>query len=596
MKLPLEFWTTECFSKIARTIGKPLHVDQATAKKLRLDYARVCVEIDVGTDLPDDVQITINGEAVIVALQYQWLPPICTNCKVFGHPKGTCFKQPGTKVSSQRDIWQVVGKGKGKRDANSATMVTGKSSTSQSAIEDSNGIPSVLADLSNSIELQPITTFDFVHNLSSEIVVKDSVDKGMVAKGPVVHVVSNNDNGRQMAASDQSVLGQGDATSGPRSSSNSIETIVTQALSDELSDSEDELLEVLERVVSSNQMSQTLVHLNPPASLDVGSSDSHTPQGKLGLGAKGRAAEKVPTGGSVINKSLSKFAQKRLRKLAKEQCGGAPFYATFVYGANSYLSRQALWSSLHQSSTPHPWVVLGDFNAIRFPNEKSGGSSSWPPYMDEFNDCLFALELDDLKFSGCFFTWANKQDPAHHVTTRLDMVLVNEQWMKDYSCSSAHFPKPGISDHSPGIVCITPSPRKSTKPFKFFDFIADHPQFFTVVQQVWRKVIIGNPMFCVSEKLKLLQRELKFINNRDFSDVSKRVVDTRQLLESLQKDLGSQPSNSFVISKEKEVHRQLLTLLRAKESLATQKSRIQWLKLGDQCTSYFFKAQLQKQE
>ncbi|KAI8535189.1 hypothetical protein RHMOL_Rhmol10G0154500 [Rhododendron molle] len=64
LKLPLEFWTAECFSKIASTIGKPLHVDQATAKKLRLDYARICVEIDAETDLPDDVQITINGEAL----------------------------------------------------------------------------------------------------------------------------------------------------------------------------------------------------------------------------------------------------------------------------------------------------------------------------------------------------------------------------------------------------------------------------------------------------------------------------------------------------------------------------------------------------
>ncbi|XP_058219491.1 uncharacterized protein LOC131330032 [Rhododendron vialii] len=176
--------------------------------------------------------------------------------------------------------------------------------------------------------------------------------------------------------------------------------------------------------------------------------------------------------------------------------------------------------------------------------------------MNEFNGCLYAFELDDLRFSGCFFTWANKQDHAHHVTTKLDRVLVNEQWMKDYSCSSAHFPTPGISDHS----------------------------------LVWRKVIFGNPMFCVCEKLKLLQGEFKIINIRDFSDVSKRVVDTRQLLESLQKDLGSQSSNLSVISQEKEVHKQLLTLLRTEESLAKQKSRIQWLKLGDQCISYFFKA------
>lgn len=41
-KLPFEFWTAESFSKIASTIGKPLHVDKATEKRQRLDFARVC--------------------------------------------------------------------------------------------------------------------------------------------------------------------------------------------------------------------------------------------------------------------------------------------------------------------------------------------------------------------------------------------------------------------------------------------------------------------------------------------------------------------------------------------------------------------------
>ncbi|KAG5516313.1 hypothetical protein RHGRI_037131 [Rhododendron griersonianum] len=193
-----------------------------------MDYARICVEIDAGTDLPDDIQITINGEAVVVALQYQWLPPICTDCKVFGHPKGSCIKQSGTKVSGQKDTWQVVSKGKGKRDTNSADVVSGEASSSQSAIEDSNGNPSVLADLPNSVELQPITPSEAVA----------SEDNGIVVKGPVVHALSNLDKGGQRAACEQSFQGQVDDTTG--------------------SDSDVELLEVLERVVSSNKVSENM--------------------------------------------------------------------------------------------------------------------------------------------------------------------------------------------------------------------------------------------------------------------------------------------------------------------------------------------------
>lgn len=84
-KLPLECWTEDGFSRIASAIGKPLYVDKATERQQRLDFARVCVEIDAADDHPTEIQISLNGESVVVALEYQWMPPVCQICKVFGH-------------------------------------------------------------------------------------------------------------------------------------------------------------------------------------------------------------------------------------------------------------------------------------------------------------------------------------------------------------------------------------------------------------------------------------------------------------------------------------------------------------------------------
>lgn len=84
------------------------------------------------------------------------------------------------------------------------------------------------------------------------------------------------------------------------------------------------------------------------------------------------------------------------------KCGVPSFFATFVYGDNNYLRRQVLWSSLHHLGTSSPWIVLGDFNVIRFPREKIGGTVAWPTYMDEFNNCLYALQIDDLRYSWLF--------------------------------------------------------------------------------------------------------------------------------------------------------------------------------------------------
>lgn len=108
-RLPLEFWTHVGFSKIASTIGKPIYVDEATANKKRLDFARICVEIDAGDELPSDITISVKSDSVMVGVEYQWLPPSCKSCKVFGH---SCGPKAVPKQTNPNEEWRVVGKNK----------------------------------------------------------------------------------------------------------------------------------------------------------------------------------------------------------------------------------------------------------------------------------------------------------------------------------------------------------------------------------------------------------------------------------------------------------------------------------------------------
>lgn len=98
------------FSKIASAIGKPIHIDEATAKKKRLDFARICVEINAEDELPNDITISVNSDSVMVGVEYQWLPPKCESCKVFGHACTPKIVPNHTK--SEEEEWVVVGKGK----------------------------------------------------------------------------------------------------------------------------------------------------------------------------------------------------------------------------------------------------------------------------------------------------------------------------------------------------------------------------------------------------------------------------------------------------------------------------------------------------
>ncbi|KAL2253036.1 UNVERIFIED_CONTAM: hypothetical protein Sindi_0098300 [Sesamum indicum] len=80
--LPMEFWTTDRLSTVASGVGKPLYPDAITRACTRLNFARVCVMVDVSQNLPNHVIIMTRDEdggetPCKVDVEYEWLPPKC---------------------------------------------------------------------------------------------------------------------------------------------------------------------------------------------------------------------------------------------------------------------------------------------------------------------------------------------------------------------------------------------------------------------------------------------------------------------------------------------------------------------------------------
>ncbi|XP_058774501.1 uncharacterized protein LOC131648792 [Vicia villosa] len=94
-QLPLLYWGEESIGKIASALGKPLMMDECTAKKLRVSYARVLIEIDVTTELKDSINIkTPSGIRMVQQIEYEWRPPFCKQCNKVGHE---CKKKEAVK-------------------------------------------------------------------------------------------------------------------------------------------------------------------------------------------------------------------------------------------------------------------------------------------------------------------------------------------------------------------------------------------------------------------------------------------------------------------------------------------------------------------
>lgn len=95
---PLCCWNPAGISKVASRVGIPLAVDSLTASKARLTFARVCVQVNTSSPLPDTIPINLNGLEFDQEVLYDWKPSFCNSCSSFSHDDNSYPKNAGNVI------------------------------------------------------------------------------------------------------------------------------------------------------------------------------------------------------------------------------------------------------------------------------------------------------------------------------------------------------------------------------------------------------------------------------------------------------------------------------------------------------------------
>lgn len=163
--------------------------------------------------------------------------------------------------------------------------------------------------------------------------------------------------------------------------------------------------------------------------------------------------------------------------------------------------------------------------------------------VEDFRQAVEACGLEDLNYGGSYYTWSNRNSHGERVYSKLDRVLVNQEWVLMWEQSRAQFLLEGISDHSPALVLCGLSQVTSTTPFRYCEMWASHPEFPAILRRVWESQMEGSCMFQVVSKLKQLKQSLKQLHRQRFRAVHEQVDILRVQLATAQKFLQSDPLN-----------------------------------------------------
>jgi hypothetical protein len=172
--------------------------------------------------------------------------------------------------------------------------------------------------------------------------------------------------------------------------------------------------------------------------------------------------------------------------------------------------------------------------------------------------------MEDIKPSRGKNTWSNKRNGPGHITTRLDIFLVQRSFLLLGLNAESKIIPFSASDHKPISLEITKDSPLSPIPFRFSPSWIHHEEFFELVTGVWKDLVSGSPFFVWEEKIRRLKRALK-IWAKSLKSPSSQRMEAQQHLEVHQLEMEERNISPHMLEKEKDLHRKLHTTCREEE-------------------------------
>ncbi|KAL2925388.1 Centromere protein I [Bienertia sinuspersici] len=253
---------------------------------------------------------------------------------------------------------------------------------------------------------------------------------------------------------------------------------------------------------------------------------------------------------------LERMTDQVMHCVIKPSSGLPEFFCSFIYAHNDGKLRESLWQDLINISSKQggPWLLMGDFNCVIAMEERIG-SIVRQREMESMRNCIGICNIQDIPYSGHFYTWSNKQMAEDRVWSKLDRIMANDEWM----------------NFDVGM---------GRKPFKYFKMWQLAPDYTERIKKAWGTEMRGTAMYKIVQKLKKVKASMKDLNKHGFNDMQAEDSKRYQEMVEIQEKLHGDPMNVGLMEEEKEATQQYHLAHKKYILFLKQKAKVAWLREG----------------
>ncbi|XP_062074066.1 uncharacterized protein LOC133778209 [Humulus lupulus] len=233
------------------------------------------------------------------------------------------------------------------------------------------------------------------------------------------------------------------------------------------------------------------------------------------------------------------------------------------------------------------WLLTGDFNSVFDGDDRLGGRSVTTVEMNDAQSWKALGMADELRSIGSHFTWTNNQAGRARIYSKIYRIFKNEEWIDLFPESVAVIRWDIFSDHCYYLIKTLQEVVSGFKPFRFFNMWIEHAKFKNTVMDCWNKLVNALGLDKVMVQLKRLSRVLRQFNKHEIGDVECNFQAAKERYNRAQTQCQQAPHIDVFQIEEQTTFNMLVQQYRVYDSYLRQRSKVNWLRFGDDNTTYF---------